>query len=308
MGRTSQIRFFPVSAIVQPHHRKLRATAIGGTAVLMWSTLALLTTLSGPVPPFQLIAMAFSVAFVLALGKWLLGGDTILDHLRWPARVWLLGIGGLFGYHFFYFMALRNAPPVEASLIAYLWPLLIVVLSALLPGERLRWWHLAGTLAGFAGTVLLVTGGGALGFKAEFWLGYALALLGAVTWAVYSVLSRRFADVPSDAVGGFCGATAVLAVLFHLAFETTAWPQNSGQWLAVLGLGLGPVGAAFFVWDHGVKHGDIRALGAFSYSAPLLSTALLIAFGQAEATWAVAAACLLIAGGAVVASHDLLRG
>lgn len=283
-----------------------RATLIGGTAVLMWATLALLTTLTGNVPPFQLIAMAFAVAFLMALAKWLVAGDDLRGHLRQTAPVWALGVGGLFGYHFFYFMALRNAPPVEASLIAYLWPLLIVVFSALLPGERLRWFHLAGTAAGLAGTVLLVTGGGALGFKGQFWLGYLGALACALTWAGYSVLSRRFGHVPTDAVGGFCGATAILAALCHLAFEATVWPQG-WQWLAVLGLGLGPVGAAFFTWDYGVKRGDIRALGALSYAAPLLSTALLIAFGRAEAGWAVAAACVLITGGAALAARDLLR-
>jgi len=293
-----------VTATVQRPDRPLRATLIGGTAVLMWATLALLTTLTGSVPPFQLVAMAFAVAFALALARWLIGGGAITAHLRWPLPVWLLGVGGLFGYHFFYFMALRNAPAVEASLIAYLWPLLIVVFSALLPGERLRWWHLAGTLAGLLGTVLLVTDGGRVAFREAHWLGYAMAVLCAFTWSTYSVLSRRFGHVPTDAVGGFCGVTALLAAICHLAFEATVWPRGL-EWLAVLGLGLGPVGAAFFTWDVGVKHGDIRALGAASYAAPLLSTVLLISFGKGQATWVVGAACVLIVGGAVLASRDV---
>ena len=200
--------------------------------------------------------------------------------------------------------ALKNAPPVEASLIAYLWPLLIVVFSALLPGERLRWWHLAGVLLGLAGTVLLV-GGGGLDFKSQYALGYGAALLCALIWSTYSLLSRRFAHVSSEAVGGFCGITAVLAAFCHLALEPPIWPQGM-QWLAVLGLGLGPVGAAFFLWDHGVKHGDIRVLGAVSYLAPLLSTVLLVVAGLAPATWQIAAACLLITGGAVLAARSLL--
>jgi drug/metabolite transporter (DMT)-like permease len=276
----------------------------------MWATLALLTTLSGAVPPFQLIAMAFSVAFTLSLVKWLLAGGGIVRHLKLALPVWALGVGGLFGYHFFYFMALRNAPPIEAGLIAYMWPLLIVVCSALLPGEKLRWWHVMGGLAGLAGTVVLVTGSGGTdsfgGFKSQYWLGYLMALACALTWTAYSILSRRLAHVPSDAIGAFCGATALLAIVAHLAFETTIWPQG-GQWLAVVGLGIGPVGISFFVWDIGVKHGHIQALGAMAYAAPLLSTLLLIAFGQGEATLQVAAACVLIVGGAVLASKDLLR-
>lgn len=292
---------------------RLRATLVGGVAVLLWATLALLTTATGPVPPFQLVALTFAVAFLLAVGKWtveILAGDrSVLDRLRQPPAVWLLGVGGLFGYHFFYFLALGNAPAVDASLIAYLWPLLIVVFSALLPGERLRWFHLLGAVAGLVGAALLVlhkAGGSGLAMRPEFALGYLAALACALTWSGYSVLSRRFGRVPTDVVGGFCGATAVLGLLCHLAFEETRWPEGIG-WLAVLGLGLGPVGAAFFVWDHGVKHGDIKALGAFSYAAPLLSTVLLIAFGRAELSWAVAAACLLIVGGAVLASRDVWR-
>lgn len=287
-------------------NQERRATLIGSTAVLMWATLALFTALSGPIPPFQLTAMAFTIAFAIGLIYWQRKGGPIGSHLRLPRAVWLLGVSGLFGYHFFYFMALQNAPAVEASLIAYLWPLLIVLFSALLPGERLRWFHLVGALMGFAGAIVLVSRGGALHFEPQYSLGYLSALICALTWSAYSVLSRRFGAVPTDAVGGFCGATAILAWICHLAFERTVWPQG-GQWLAVLALGLGPVGLAFFTWDYGVKHGEIRTLGAFSYAAPLLSTLLLVGVGLAAPTWSVAAACVLITGGATLAALDLFR-
>jgi drug/metabolite transporter (DMT)-like permease len=285
---------------------QVRATLIGGTAVLMWGALALLTTWSGAVPPFQLVAMAFSIAFVLCAATWVFRGADPRQFLRHPPAVWLLGIGGLFGYHFFYFMALRNAPPVEAGLIAYLWPLLIVVFSALLPGEHLTWRHVAGAMAGLIGTGLLVTGGGAVQFQSAYTLGYVAAGACALTWSGYSILSRWFADVPTDTVGWFCGAAAVLGVVCHIMFESTVWPHGVGQWLAVLGLGLGPVGAAFFTWDIGVKRGDIKLLGVLSYAAPLISTLLLIAFGQGDASWAVAAACVLIVGGAVFAARGMM--
>ncbi len=287
--------------------RQRRATAIGFIAVLMWALLALFTAATGQVPPLQLAAMTFGIAFFLALGKWLLRGEDILMHLRHPPLVWGVGVGGLFGYHFFYFLALRNAPAVEASLIAYLWPLLIVVFSALLPGERLRWWHLAGALTGLAGAAVLILAGAGLSAPMQLMPGHFAAMACALIWSGYSILSRRLGNVPTDAVGGFCGATALLSLLAHLVFESTVWPNDSLQWLAVAGLGLGPVGLAFFCWDFGVKHGHIQALGASSYAAPLLSTLILILFGFAAATWAVAAACLLITGGAVLASIDLLR-
>ena len=283
-----------------------RATAIGATAVLMWSTLALLTTLTGTVPPFQLVAMAFAIAFAIGLVWTAANGRSLLGALRQPAVVWLIGVGGLFGFHFFFFVALRLAPPVEANLINYTWPLLIVLLSGLLPGERLRWWHVAGALMGLAGATLLITGGGRLDLGAAYATGYAAASASALIWAGYSVLSRRLGAVPTDAVGGFCGATAVLALACHLAMETTVWPSDMVAWLAVLGLGLGPVGLAFFTWDYGVKRGDIRVLGAFAYGAPLLSTLLLLAFGRGEASWSVAVACMMIVGGALLAAREML--
>lgn len=279
---------------------------IGASAVLLWATLALLTALSGPIPPFQLTATSFTVAFLIGVLLWRRKGGSVWTHLRLPPMVWLLGIGGLFGYHFFYFLALQNAPTVEASLIAYLWPLLIVLFSAMLPGEKLHPLHVVGALMGFAGAALLVTHGGELSFDGRYALGYLSALVCALTWSTYSVLSRRFGEIPTDAVGGFCGATALLALLCHIAFESTVWPTG-GQWLALLGLGLGPVGAAFFTWDYGVKHGDIRTLGAFSYAAPLLSTVLLVLAGLAPLTWSVAGACVLITGGAALAALQMFR-
>ncbi len=285
------------------------ATLIGGTAVLMWGLLALFTTLTGSVPPFLLAALSFGIATLLIASKWAVRRENVVTHLKQPIGAWATGVTGLFGYHFFYFMALRNAPPVEAGLIAYMWPLLIVLFSALLPGERLRWFHLAGALAGLAGAVLLITGGkGVSGFRAEFTLGYVMAVCCALTWSTYSVVNRRFGAVPTDTVGGFCAATALLAAACHLAFETTVWPAGAGQWLAVLGLGSLPVGLAFFAWDYGTKHGDIKVLGALAYAAPLISTVVLIAFGKGEATWAVAMGCALIVGGAVLAAKEMLFG
>jgi drug/metabolite transporter (DMT)-like permease len=262
-----------------------------------------LTTLAGPVPPFQMTAMAFALGFSLAAVKWIVAREPIGKHLALPLPVWALGVGGLFGYHACYFAALALAPPVEANLLNYLWPLLIVVFSGLLPGERLRWWHLAGAMSGLAGCALLV-GGGAGGIELKYAAGYAAALAAALTWSTYSVLSRRVREVPTDAVGAFCGATAILAFVAHLLFERTYVPQG-GEWLALVVLGFGPVGAAFYLWDYGVKRGDIKALGALSYMTPLLSTLLLVLFGHAEPSLRLGLACLLIVGGAVLASREL---
>ncbi len=279
-------------------------TLVGATAILMWATLALLTELSGAIPAFQLTAMSFTVAFLIGVVVWWRAGGSPWQYLKLPKTVWALGITGLFGYHCFYFIALNNAPAAEASLIAYLWPLLIVFLSGLLPGERLRWFHCVGAIISFLGVSLLVSKEGALAFEARYATGYLAALLCALIWSSYSLLSRRLGAIPTNAVGGFCGATAVLAWICHFLFESTVTPIGK-EWLAILLLGLGPVGLAFFTWDYGVKRGNIKALGILSYLTPLLSTWLLIAFGLAEASWTLVLACLLIVGGALLAVLDL---
>lgn len=290
-----------------------RATLIGAAAILLWASLALFTTWTPSLPALQLTALTFTLSSLAAMALWALRGEGVTRHFRLPAKVWALGVGGLFGYHALYFLALKLAPPLEASLINYLWPLLIVVFSALLPGERMRWFHLAGAGLGLLGTVILILGRtntswGEVGFETRYLAGYAAAFGCAFTWSGYSVLSRRFASVPTDAVGAFCAATALLSWAGHFAFETSVWPAEIAEWLAVAGLGLGPVGLAFFCWDHGMKRGDIRALGSMAYAAPLMSTLLLILFGQGEATWQVLAACGLIIGGAVLGTGDLRGG
>jgi drug/metabolite transporter (DMT)-like permease len=285
-----------------------RATLIGAIAVLLWATLALLTTYAQPLPAFELVALTFAIAFLLALCKWTLeaarGGLSIASRLALPWQAWAVGVGGLFGYHFFYFNALAHAPAVEASLIAFLWPLLIVLFSALLPGERLRLVHILGALCGLAGAGLLVTKGQSFGFNPAYALGYVAALACALTWSGYSLLSRRLGKVPSDAVGAYCGVTALLGLACHLAFEDWVTP-TAGNVAAILALGLGPVGAAFFVWDYGVKRGDIQALGSLAYAAPLISTLLLILAGRAAPSWVLAAGALLIVGGAALAAGGL---
>ena len=281
------------------------ATLVGFIAVLLWGVLALLTVGSAPTPPFLLNAICFAIGGALGLVWTAVSGG--LGQLRTvPMHVYVLGTIGLFGYHALYFTALRLAPAAEASLIAYLWPLLIVLFSSLLPGERLRSGHVIGALVGFAGAGLIVTGGGA-GFQAKAITGYLIALACALTWSTYSVMSRRFGTVPTASVAIFCIASAALSVPLHLAFETTGWPVGTTGWTSAILLGLGPVGLAFYVWDIGVKRGDIQLLGTASYAAPLLSTLVLILAGVAAPTWSLAIAAALITAGALLAARASLK-
>jgi drug/metabolite transporter (DMT)-like permease len=278
---------------------KSQATLVGFTAVLLWALLALLTIASAPVPPLQLNAVCFAIGGLIGLAWTARSGLGVLRNVGW--KVYAFGTAGLFGYHALYFTAFRLSPTAETGLIAYLWPLFIVLFSGFLPNERLRPAHVVGALIAFAGAGLIVLGraDGGTGSLA----GMSLAFLCALVWAGYSVLSRRLGAVPTESVTVFCLATAALSLAAHLALEETVWPGAPSGWAALILLGLGPVGAAFFTWDIGMKRGNIQMLGVASYAAPLLSTLALIVAGLAQPTWNVALAAVLIAGGAALAAR-----
>jgi len=281
------------------------ATLIGLTAILMWSLLAVMTVATGKIPAFQLAAMTFAIGALVGSLTWI-GRPQAVFALWQPPIAWLVGVGGLFGYHALYFLALRFAPPAEAGLLNYLWPLLIVLFSSLLPGERLAPHHIVGALLGLAGTVLLFAGNRSGGFAPGQVPGLVAAFVAAFVWAAYSVMSRRLKSVPTDAVAGFCLATALLATMVHGMVEVTVWPDTPLQWLAIMALGVGPVGAAFYAWDIGMKRGDIRVLGAASYATPLLSTGFLIMAGFARPGASLAVAAVLISGGGLIAAKDMI--
>jgi len=221
-----------------------KGNLFGVFAIILWSTLASLSVLADKIPPFQLTSMAFFVAFIIGAVIWKKDNRGILIHFKYPLKVWLVGVCGLFGYHYFYFLAIQNAPAIEANLINYLWPLFIVLFSSFLPNEKLRWFHVVGVLFGLIGVTFLLSKGGSLNFETEYLNGYIYAFVCAIIWGAYSVASRYFAHIPTTAVGSFCGITAILSLICHLLFETTVLPSLKEFGIITL-IGLGPVGGGF---------------------------------------------------------------
>lgn len=274
-----------------------RATAAGCAALTLWAFLAPLTRLAQPVPPLLLTALGLSAGGLFGLAAVAARGR--LRALRQGPLAWAHGLAGIGGYHALYFAALGSAPAVEANLLNYSWPLLIVLFAGLIGGMRLGARRLAGVAMGAAGAAVLLAGDAR--FPAGAWLGFALALAAAVVWALYSVLAARLGAVPSEAVAGFCLAAGALAWLAHLALEPPA-SLGARQWAVVALLGLGPTGAAFFLWDHGMKRGDPRLLGTLAYAVPVASTLLLVAIGDGELSARMLFAAALVSGGGLLAA------
>ncbi len=283
------------------------ATLAGCAALLLWAFLALLARLAQPLPPLLLTGLAFAVGGTLGLAVVATRGR--LPALRQPPLVWLHGVAGLAGYHALYFAAFALAPALEVNLLNYTWPLLIVLLSAPIRGLHLGPRRLLGVGMGAAGAALLLAGGAPGGFGSGALAGYVLALGAGLTWALYSVLAGtpRLAGAPTEAVAGFCLAAAGLGLLGHIAFEAPAWPE-ARQWLFILLLGAGPVGAAFFLWDLGMKRGDPRLLGTLAYAVPVASTLLLVAAGEGRLEGPVLAAAALVVGGGALAATAARAG
>lgn len=266
-------------------------------AIALWASLAALGVSLSHVPPFLLTGIALLIGSVIAIP---LSG---LDWRQWrvPPLTLALGVYGLFGFHFLLFIALRNAPPVPANLINYLWPLGMVVLAPwLLPGKQLTRRHLLAALLGFAGAALAIVGGRGESVDVVWAWGYLLALASAFVWATYSLLTQRVAHFPTAAIGSFAAVSGVLSLLCHWWLESPV--QLTGQdWLLMALLGLGPLGGAFFLWDAALKRGDAQQIGVLSFLTPLLSTLVLLGVRGESPSASVVLAALMIVGAAVVA-------
>lgn len=267
-----------------------RANGLALAAVVLWATLASLGVALGHVPPFLLTGLALLIGSVPA---W-----PLVARWRVPPATLALGVYGLFGFHLLLFLALRHAPPLEANLVNYLWPLLIVVLAPLLlPGVRLSRSHVAAAAAGCLGAMLAITGGRTL--AGGFAWGYVPALGSAVIWATYSLGTKRVATFPTAAVGLFALVSGLLSLACHWLLEPPA-SLDGRDWLLIAATGLGPLGAAFYLWDAALKRGDARQIGTLAYATPLLSTLLLaVTTGLELGPWTALGGALIV-GAAIV--------
>ena len=268
-------------------------------AIALWASLASLGLLLGHVPPFLLTGLALVIGSVPA---W-----PLLRQWKVPPGTLALGIYGLFGYHLLLFIGLRHAPAVEANLVNYLWPLLIVVLApAILPGLQLRARHVLAALLGFAGAALAILGAAGGDVRAGWSWGYLPALGAAIAWSTYSLGTRRVHAFPTAAIGLFGLVSGLLALGCHWLLEP-AVALTGRDWMLLVVMGLGPLGAAFFLWDKALKTGDPRQIGVLSYITPLASTLLLLSVSGRALTWSIAAAAALIIAAAVVGTRTGAR-
>ncbi len=275
----------------------MHASLLALAAITLWGSLAPLGVSLAHVPPFLLTGCSLLIGSLIGLAL----SRGRVQQWKVPAPTLALGLYGLFGYHFLFFIALRYAPPVQANLVNYLWPLGIVLMAPLfLPGMRLQGLHIAAALLGFAGAALAIVGGRDL--QGGFAWGYLPALASAFVWSSYSLLTRRVPPFPSAAIGLFGLVSGVLSLLCHALLETPV-DLSAHDWTLLAAMGLGPLGGAFYLWDAALKRGDARQIGVLSFITPLLSTLALLWLRGEWPSLSVVLAAALIIGAAVLGSR-----
>lgn len=280
------------------------ATAYGSLAIVLWGLLALLGKLTQAIPPFQLLAICFSISALIVFIKRPLQGKPCYFKPSLTPLQWLIGVAGLFGFHFCYFMALRHGPVLEVSLIVYLWPLLLA-LAVAQPNRRLK--ALLGGGLGFIGVFGLIANGQSVVLEGQFILGYSLAGLCALIWAGYSWFSSVSGCQSKEQVDDIAWLSLVVAgfsLVAHWQLETTVWQLSALEWIGVLLLGLGPVGGAFYLWDIGLKKGNPSLLASLSYAAPVISSLALLFAGMTKGSLMILVALLFILVGGLIANKN----
>ncbi|KTD14301.1 EamA family transporter [Legionella israelensis] len=271
-------------------------TWIGYTALVFWALAAPFAVRIKNIPVFETLTIVFTVSFLFSATRL-----TLLKQwskLKQPWLLWLIGFLGIYGNDLLYLAAFKHAPAAQADLINYLWPVIVILFTGLLPDEKLSLRHIIAASMGFAGVFVLINKNGQ-GFDSQYLFGYILAFLDAIVWSVYTLVARRYGKSPVEMIGMYCGVGALCSLIIHFYFEPHYLPTGS-QWIILIMMGMTTQCLAYFFWDFGIKRGDFKLLSILSYGNPILSIGFLIFFGMAEPTIELIIACLLVTAGGII--------
>lgn len=271
-------------------------TFYGIVAIFMWGSLALLGSHTKDIPAFQLLSLCFFISALIMLVKRISTKQPVFTLPKLSVTQWWVGVGALFGFHFCYFMALKQAPAIEVSLISYLWPILFALMLST-KANILR--CIVGSSISFIGVSVIILSGHSLSFNTDYAIGYGLAFSCAVIWSSYSWFMST-TDNNIDDIGWLSFGVACVSLCAHLLLEQSQWTFSFAQWVWILLLGIGPVGGAFYCWDAGVKHGNKTLLASLSFLTPVMSSLFLTVFGViAFSPYLVMSLLFILFGGAV---------
>ncbi|MGH6931474.1 MAG: DMT family transporter, partial [Dongiaceae bacterium] len=251
-----------------------QGTLSGFLGAMMWSCYGVLVVSVTRTPPFLALAIIFTCACAALLARRAILGHGFADLLHVPPSTLALGVLGLFGANCLYILALRvGGAPVTVNIAAFSWPILMVLIAVAFRLARATWLDGAALLLGFAGVVALTLKKS--GFEPG--LGFFVALLGALCWALYSAFRKSVPPGPRDSMVAFTFASAAVAWIVAATTETLA-PPPALELLFLAIIGAVTVGIANLLWDHGALHGDSVLLAGLSFIEPVISTSLIVIF------------------------------
>jgi drug/metabolite transporter (DMT)-like permease len=284
---------------LRPSGNAKSATFLGYGSIILWSLSGILTAAVSGIPTFEVLAIAFGVSFLLSTAGWGLWGS--FKNLKRPMYSWVLGVVGIYGSESMYVAAFKFAPAAHVDLISSLWPIFVVVFSVFIPNEKFVARYLVASIIGFFGVYCIIFGDQQwISVGDNHWLGYLLALLGALLACVYTLTTHRFCETSIETMSIYAGFCVVFSLILHFQFEVTMMPSTM-EWATMISMGLLTQGLAYMLWNHGVRYGNYRLLSILSYGSPIISIFLLIIFGFANATPQLALACVLMCLACLVA-------
>ena len=286
-------------------------TALGFLSILFWSTtVAFSRSLTEQLGVFAAATAIYLPSGVLGVAYQMLRGNSPRKMLDLP-RPYLLGCGSLFvTYMLALYLAIGLASSrqqvIEVGVINYLWPGLTLLFSIPILKKKAGVFLIPGILVAFSGVFLAMTQGASVSWKgfvqnlSTGFVAYVWALVAAVSWGLYSNLSRRWAGhVEGGGVPVFLLASGLLLLALHWVFpEESRWTR--GAVLEVLYMSVVASLLAYAFWDIAMRKGNIILVASFSYLTPLLSTAVSCLYLQVVPGWTLWLACALVVGGALI--------
>lgn len=291
-----------------PRNSAALGTAGGFASVLIWSLTAPVMATAVGVDPFLYVALGDGVGALAFVVMWIIRRHNPLPELRRvPLWFYLLGFVGIGLHNLTWVAALQQAPPLEATLIIYTWPLLVIVFTTISLRQRLKWYHMAAGALGLCGIAALMMGRGLELGALSFTSGHLWALVCALTWSVFSAVAARHTYLSSN----FLGVVLLLSALF----SGSVWvmiqgaPPAPASSLWIVGVASVFFALSYASWDYGMKHGDAQLIGVLSFITPVLSAVYLVLLGKAEMTvYLLAALMLVVAGIGIAKFGETLAG
>lgn len=271
--------------------------------ILIWGTTFISTkVLLNDFTPIEILFARFLIGFVVLLLVY--PRRLVLQRRR---QEWLFVAAGASGIALYYLLenvALTLTSASNVGVIITIAPFFTALLSFLfLRQEKPRWLFFAGFLAAIVGVGLISYSGSRMRLNP---MGDLLALLAALAWAVYAILTRKISALGHHPVQAtrrvfFYGLLFMLPLLFllflmdfRLGFERFANPVNTGN---ILFLGLGASALCFVTWNTAVGILGAVKTSVYIYLVPVVTvTASVLLLGEPLTPALVIGALLTLAG------------